>query len=521
VVTGTVLGAAVLIASVAALIPAAAAVQGSVVYLAATSAGTLSTAHQLVKTAPATPASHVNVTGRATGWFELRSNGATQAARPASSAPAPSGGGYLLSDASLDARTVNAGLWAPTITLRGKGAPKVIPVVRVFKRSSDGLRYSLIATTAAPVLRLGTSKVTVTPPAVEAPSVTFAPGDRLYMDMVVKVVTAASSSGGGVIHLDNGGAGQQLRFPVLAAVVDPTPNSTAGTTPVLTPTPTATATATPTATAAPTATAIPTSTDLVWQPRPGTTWQWQITGAVDPGLPVQMYDIDLFDAQPVASSYVVPGFGTVNVPRGENAGVIERLHAAGKVVVCYLDTGAWENYRPDAALFPVAARGNSTGWSGERWLDIRASSWSMFEPLMSARLDLAARSGCDGVEPDQNNPIGNSPGFPITLQDQKTWYLHVAQLAHDRNLSVGQKNGIETTDADTVAAFDWNLNEECRTYDECAALRAFVQAGKAVFQVEYVDEGMTAPAFCPADNADNFDGLLKELELGAWRLPCR
>ena len=199
----------------------------------------------------------------------------------------------------------------------------------------------------------------------------------------------------------------------------------------------------------------------VWRPAPGTSWQWQITGAVDESLDVAMYDIDLFDAQPSASSYTVPGFGTVTVPKGENAGAITRLKAKGKVVICYLDTGAWEDYRPDAALFPAAVIGNTTGWSGEKWLDIRPAAWPSFKPLIEARLDLATRSGCDGVEPDQNNPSGNNPGFDISLADQKAWYLEVARMAHARGLSVGQKNGIETTDADTIAAFDWNLNEEC------------------------------------------------------------
>ena len=54
----------------------------------------------------------------------------------------------------------------------------------------------------------------------------------------------------------------------------------------------------------------------------------------------------------------------------------------------------------------------------------------------------------DGVEPDQNNPLGNDPGFPINRAIQKAWYLHIARLAHARGLSVGQKNGIETTDAE-------------------------------------------------------------------------
>ena len=47
------------------------------------------------------------------------------------------------------------------------------------------------------------------------------------------------------------------------------------------------------------------------------------------------------------------------------------------------------------------------------------------------------------------------------------------------------KNGIQTIDRDTVAAFDWALNEQCFQYDECARLEPFTRAGKAVFQVEY------------------------------------
>lgn len=259
----------------------------------------------------------------------------------------------------------------------------------------------------------------------------------------------------------------------------------------------------------------------VWRPRPGTSWQWQITGTVDTSIAVRMYDIDLFDAQAAASSYAVAGFGTVNVPKGVNAGVIGRLHAAGRVVICYMDTGAWENYRPDAALFPRSVIGNNTGWNGENWMDIRQGSWSKFEPLITARMSLAKRSGCDGVEGDQNNPWGNNPGFPITLADQKAWYLEVARQLHARSLSAGQKNGIETTDSTTVAAFDWDLNEECNKYSECGVLNLYIAAGKAVFQVEYTEDGETTTMFCPQDNRANFDGLLKHLALGVWRQPCR
>lgn len=168
-------------------------------------------------------------------------------------------------------------------------------------------------------------------------------------------------------------------------------------------------------------------------------------------------------------------------------------------------------------MFPSSVIGSGTGWSGERWLDIRRSSWSLFAPIIWARLDLARSIGCDGVEPDQNNPIGNSPGFPISLADQTAWYLEVARQAHARGLSVGMKNGIESVGRATVAAFDWALNEECFQYDECEVMRRFVSVGKAVFQVEY--EGSPAD-FCPSALALGFSSMKKRLSLDSWRQRC-
>src|SRR5213078_3792858 len=49
----------------------------------------------------------------------------------------------------------------------------------------------------------------------------------------------------------------------------------------------------------------------IWQPAPGTTWQWQITGKVDTSVtPAAMYDVDLSDAVPSARAVPVAGFGT-------------------------------------------------------------------------------------------------------------------------------------------------------------------------------------------------------------------
>jgi endo-alpha-1,4-polygalactosaminidase (GH114 family) len=204
-----------------------------------------------------------------------------------------------------------------------------------------------------------------------------------------------------------------------------------------------------------------------------------------------MYDIDLQDAVPrrTVSHFRLNGHRrTVTWAAGDNAGVIAQLHRANKIVICYLDSGAAERYRPDWQLFPRSVRLNNTGWRGEYWLDIRHRNWPHFAPIIWARFALAARIGCDGVEPDENNPVGNVPhSAGITLANEKRWYLKVAAEAHHDGLSVGMKNGIEraVTDADTVHAFDWDLNEECFYFRECGALKQFINAGKSVFQTEY------------------------------------
>lgn len=288
------------------------------------------------------------------------------------------------------------------------------------------------------------------------------------------------------------------------------------------------------------------SNNAVWTPAPGTTWQWQITGTVtEPFLNVDMYDIDLQDAVPADTTVNVPGIGSAVWPRGKNAGIINKLHnpsdgSRRRTVICYLDTGAWESYRPDKALFPGTPGANSNDpqsdvilaqttrsggepWEGEFWLDIRQQQWFRFAPIIWSRLDLAKQIGCDGVEGDQNNPVGNSPGRKITLADQKAWYLKVAEQAHARGLSAGMKNGVESTDATTAAAFDWNLNEECYFYEECGDLQPFRNAGKAIFNTEYTDDWKTstpplntpakvAAKVCPWANRDHISTLVKNVE---------
>lgn len=238
----------------------------------------------------------------------------------------------------------------------------------------------------------------------------------------------------------------------------------------------------------------------LWQPAPGTSWQWQLTETIDTSVDVDVYDIDLFDA-----------------PQA----VIDTLHADGRRVICYFSAGSYEEWRDDADDFPVPAIGDPLdGWPGEAWVDHRDAG---VRAIMQARLDLAVDKACDAVEPDNVDGFTNQTGFDLSADDQLDYNRFLATEAHARGLSIGLKNDVDQVD-DLVDAFDWALNEECVSYDECETTSPFIDQGKAVFHVEYVDDPADGQALadtvCPQTTALGFSTLIKEWDLTAWRIAC-
>ena len=238
-----------------------------------------------------------------------------------------------------------------------------------------------------------------------------------------------------------------------------------------------------------------------WIPTPGTTWQWQLTGTLDLTVEAEVFDIDLFDT-------------------GKDA--IAQLRDGGRTVICYFSAGSYEEWRPDAALFPVGALGDPLeDWPGERWLDHRDPA---VRQIMSDRLDLAVDKGCHAVEPDNVDGYAHPNGFDLTAEDQLDYNLWLADEAHARGLSIGLKNDLDQVEQ-LADAFDWALNEECMAYDECEVLVGpFIDAGKAVFHVEYVDDTAAGEPLaldvCGPANALGFSSMIKGWDLDAWRLPC-
>jgi len=74
-----------------------------------------------------------------------------------------------------------------------------------------------------------------------------------------------------------------------------------------------------------------------WQPRPGTSWQWQLSGALDVTVDAGAYDIDLFDNAPAQ---------------------IAALQGMGRKVVCYFDT---------AIPYPAGRGSTGSTSASRRW----------------------------------------------------------------------------------------------------------------------------------------------------------
>jgi hypothetical protein len=235
-----------------------------------------------------------------------------------------------------------------------------------------------------------------------------------------------------------------------------------------------------------------------WIPKVGETYQIQYDGKLDLTYPAEIFDLDMFDTP---------------------ASVVAKLHGMGRRVVCYIDVGTWEKWRPDADKFPKSVLGRKDGhWPGERWLDIRQTS--ILEPIMGARYDLCKKKGFDGVDPDNIDGYQNKTGFPLTAKEQLTYDAWVAQAAHDRGLTVDQKNDNNQL-KELAPLFDFGVDEQCYAQGWCHQLTIYTQRNRLVVDVEYFHNRQRfLTKTCPSDARYDVTPMLKRLELTAWIVTC-
>lgn len=232
---------------------------------------------------------------------------------------------------------------------------------------------------------------------------------------------------------------------------------------------------------------------------PSATWNIDLENPVDETSGATFFDVDLWD--------------------NLESGLVARLHAKNKKVICYFSAGSGEDWRPDYASIPAAALGKGLdGWPGEKWLDTRSDG---LRTIMKARLDKAKAAGCDGVDPDNVDGYANDSGFPLTADTQLDYNRFLAREAHARGLAVGLKNDVEQVEA-LVSSFDFAVNESCFQFNECDAVAAFVAANKSVLNIEYGDVAAHQTSVCPKANALKFFSILSQADkLDGTYTKCR
>ncbi len=231
-----------------------------------------------------------------------------------------------------------------------------------------------------------------------------------------------------------------------------------------------------------------------WKPGPGAVWQIQFSGPIDLSVSASVYDLDMFDTP---------------------ARLVRRLHSSGRHAICYINAGAWENWRPDAGRYPSSVKGRDLdGWPGERWLDIRRLD--LLAPILTSRLETCRAKGFDGVEFDNVDGYQNATGFGLSRADQLAFNRWLARAAHAQGLSVGLKNALGIAQ-ELEPDFDFAIVEQCFHYRECGLTKPFVDARKSVVVIEYA---LARREFCEKAAWLGISAMRKHVELDAWRRLC-
>ncbi|WP_433514548.1 endo alpha-1,4 polygalactosaminidase [Nonomuraea sp. CA-143628] len=297
------------------------------------------------------------------------------------------------------------------------------------------------------------------------------------------------------------------------------------------------------ATAAPTAAATSApqaaARAAIWKPPLQSRWQYQLQGnsayPATGGVNVDICQVPqtggacvkptVFDIDLYADADVVGNNTTLNTA------AVSAIHAKGAKAICYVDAGSIEEYRPDYQTFvdwdnshgnSLLGKPFSEEFPNERWANINNDQGQrdFLLTMMAARVDKCAQAGFDGVEFDVVNAHeeGKSvTGWTVTPATQLIFNRALAALGHAKGLSVALKNDLSQV-SDLVGDFDYAVNEQCFEFDECGELTPFIQAGKPVFQVEY----LTSPAgFCGKAATLNVNAIKKATDYSLKDLPYK
>ena len=238
------------------------------------------------------------------------------------------------------------------------------------------------------------------------------------------------------------------------------------------------------------------STDSTWPPNLNSTWQVQLL--LDSVTPIKTnIRADIYDIE-------------IDTPQQ----VIDQLHRQGHKVICYLNAGTAESFRPstqrifggdfsqDAALLELwRSRGILGNVYGERfgnefWMNpkspyVRNYMLLQLDKCQSKGFDGVSFDNLDGFSFDKWNPEPEQTGFNLSSADQLEYNLWLVEQAHKRGLYAGLKNTAEIAEP-LSRVYDWVFTESC--YSERVQgwepacenyAKYFATKGKAIYLNEY------------------------------------
>ncbi len=290
------------------------------------------------------------------------------------------------------------------------------------------------------------------------------------------------------------------------------------------------------------------SKQVSWTPSFGDRWQYQLessdrrrasTGGINVGICQVPYSgrhcvhPDVFDIDLYVDGQVSGNDHTIDTK------AVDAIHRRGAHAVCYMSAGTAERFRPDYDKYVAFDEGHhhsligkpfSRRFPNEYWVNLKNGSGQRDFVLgrIEARTEKCARAGFDGVEYDVVDAYAQGhkvTGWRVSAQDQLLFDRALARIAHRNGLSVGLKNDIGQVPT-LQPRFDFAINEQCFEYRECTdnpspGYKAFIRAGKPVFQVEYE---IPPSRFCPKARDLGIEAIKKasdfSLEAKPWK-PCR
>lgn len=202
--------------------------------------------------------------------------------------------------------------------------------------------------------------------------------------------------------------------------------------------------------------------------------------------------------------------------------LVDAFHARGIKVIAYVSVGTIENYRPDSALLPTEVIGDIyPSWPDERFLNLREIE--KLKPFITSRFDMIKLKGFDGIEADNIDIYEEEKDFNLTINDTKLFCEYIIEQAHNRGLSIGQKNTEELVPL-LYKKFDWALTEDVFYQNTQNDYSIYISAGKPVFSAEYTDNMSTShfsDSVCNKAKQLKYFAFLKHRDLTQWTYECK